>query len=501
MAEAPQQSKSLTAQTVAALRPRPIVTSPNIQLTGLTASEREFLPSALEILDSPPAPAAVYLQWGICGIVALALLWAYFGWLDVYAVAQGKIQPSGRSKVVQALDAGKVSALRIQNGAHVEAGQVLIELDPTETLADRDTKSKDVESLGAEIARRRLEVTLVNGFDEKDLGRIDFPVRTTDMTKAREVALLRAELIEHISSRASIEGQLAEKAATKAKLKASIQARDELIQLSKERVTMRETLSDRGAGSRALIIEAMQQMQSYVTTNTSEQGQYQEADAAMRSLEKKILELNSRFIADQMQKQSDAERKLDSTTQDLVKAQSRLERTQLRAPISGTVQQLAITTVGQVIASGQPLLIVVPIEGPIEVEALVLNRDIGFVEVGQAATIKVEAFPYTRYGTIDGTVITVSRDGVAQPSTDLSDPSIAAKPQGPPSGDQQANVSNLVFPVTVALKTRTILTDGKNAPLSPGMTVSVDILTGKRRAIDYLLSPIRHAIMSAGHER
>lgn len=499
MANLSSGSRSRVSRLASLLRPQKIVTNPNIQLKRLTAAEREFLPSALEILDTPPAPAAIVLHWGICLIVVLTLCWAYFGSLDVYAVALGKIQPSGRSKVVQAVDAGRVAAVHVANGSRVRTGEVLIDLDSTEAFADRDSKSKDVESLKSEIARRRLEVTLATGFEEKDLTRIHFPPGTSEVTRAREEALLRAELVELSSGRASIQAQLAEKMATKSRLTANIEARERLIRLSRERVQMRETLSDRGAGSRALIIEAMQQMESYITTNTSEQGQLVEVDAAMRSLEKKILEMNSRFIADQIQRQGDAERKLNGLTQDLVKAESRWDRTQLRAPISGTVQQLAITTVGQVIGSGQALLIVVPLEGPIEVEAFVLNRDIGFIEVGQAATIKVEAFPYTRYGTVDGTVATVSRDGVAQSNNDLADSASAAKPQS--QADLQPSAPNLVFPVTVVLKKRTIFTDGKEAPLSSGMAVSIDILTGKRRVIDYVLSPIKNAILSAAHER
>jgi hemolysin D len=160
-----------------------------------------------------------------------------------------------------------------------------------------------------------------------------------------------------------------------------------------------------------------------------------------------------------------------------------------------------VTTVGQVVTSGQALLTLVPADGPIEVEVMIANKDIGFVHPGQPAAVKVEAFPFTRYGTIDGEVAKVSRDAVSErDATDLSDAATAARPQlGTPS--QPSHTQNLVFPATIRLRQRTINVDGKEVPLSPGMAVTVEIKTGQRRAIDYLLSPLREIATQAGRER
>jgi hemolysin D len=166
------------------------------------------------------------------------------------------------------------------------------------------------------------------------------------------------------------------------------------------------------------------------------------------------------------------------------------------------VQQLAVTTIGQVVTTGQALLTIVPLDSPIEIEAMIQNKDIGFVEPGQPAVVKVESFPFTRYGTIDGTVLKVSRDAVDErEASALSDPGSAVKPQASTTATAPGSSQNLVFPAIIGLSRRVIYVDGKDIPLSPGMAVVVEIRTGQRRAIDYVLSPLREVVSSTGHER
>ena len=134
-----------------------------------------------------------------------------------------------------------------------------------------------------------------------------------------------------------------------------------------------------------------------------------------------------------------------------MKASTKHERTRIAAPLTGTVQQLAVNTVGQVVSPGQALMTIVPFDTAIEIEALIQNLDIGFVEPGQTAVVKIEPFPFTRYGTVDGTVTRVSRDAVDErEASALSDPKSSAKPQSysPP---ELSRGQNLVFPATIAL--------------------------------------------------
>ncbi|MGA8769573.1 MAG: HlyD family type I secretion periplasmic adaptor subunit, partial [Rhodomicrobium sp.] len=327
-----------------------------------------------------------------------------------------------------------------------------------------------------------------------------YPPGTSGDMAARENGVLAADLAELSSNRASFLAQKAERLAGCDRLKASLAARERLIAVHKEHVDMRESLNQTKAASRAQVIETLQQYEAQVTIQAGEKGQLVENEAALITLERKIEAATAQFIADQMQKLADIERKADHLKGELVKAATKHERTRLTAPIGGTVQQLAVTTVGQVVSSGQPLMTIVPLDAPIEIEALIQNKDIGFVQAGQTAVVKVESFPFTRYGTVEGAVVKVSRDAVDdREASALSDPKSGAKPQSPVP--DLARSQNLVFPATIALNKTAITVDGKDLPLSPGMAVTVEILTAKRRALDYILSPLREVASNSAHER
>jgi membrane fusion protein, hemolysin D len=468
----------------------------------MRSDDREFLPAALEILEAPPSPIAVALIFSIATLFLVALAWSYFGLVDIYAVAPGKIQPSGRSKVVQPLEPGKVAAVFVENGSRIEVGDVLLELDPTETAADQEGLRRDVESADAEIARRRTAIAAARS--DREVVPIDFPSGMSRPARAREEAVLFADLAQLNASLDSLKAQAAQTRAAIQRLTESIAAREKLLKLSKERVEMREIIEKKGAGSRSLIIDALEKYETEVTTQVGEQGQLRESSAALAATEKKIAESVSQFIADQTQKLAEAERKRDRPSQELIKAQSKNERTRLRAPVSGIVQQLAVTTIGQVVTSGQSLMTIVPPDVDLEVEAMILNKDVGFVRAGQPAVIKVEAFPFTRYGTIDGTVSKISPDAVdLRNAPNLSEASAAVRPQsgGSSSSGSGQGGPELAFPATITPVRRSIAIDGQDVNLSPGMSVTVEIKTGTRRIISYLLSPLGEMTSQAAHER
>jgi len=464
------------------------------------AEDKEFLPAALEILETPPSPAATTLMLGICGMFVAALLWAVIGKLDIHAVAQGKIQPSGRTKVVQPLEPGRIAAIHVQSGQRVAAGDVLVELDPTDSAADLTALERELESTTAESLRRKAVVDAIRGQDSK-LPSIGFPAGIGPRIRQRETDQMIAEVLQFRATADSIKAQMAEKEATKQRLALSIEARRKVLGLSKERVGMREEIKTRGAGSRALIIEAELQYENFRTTDASERGQLMETDAAIDALDKRLKQAEGQFVAEQTQKAAEADRRRDRLEQEIVKARSKRDRTQLRAPADGLVQQVEVSTLGQVVASGQSLMSVVPIDAPLEVEAMVANKDIGFVRPGQRAIVKVEAFPFSRYGSIEAEVVRISTDAVEDRNvTAMMDAASAARPQA--SGSSNAPPGqNLVFPAVVKLSRRVIDVDGKDVPLSPGMAVTVEIKTGERRAISYVLSPLREILSKSAHER
>jgi hemolysin D len=466
---------------------------------SLSPVDREFLPAALELVETPTSPIAVAFTWCICLGFASALAWSYFGHLDIYAVAQGKIQPSGRSKIVQSLEPGRIAAILVENGMRVSAGDTLLELDATETSADRAAQARELEATEAEAVRRRIAVAIAQSMNLVPQI-IPFKLAINDGVRRREQSVLAAEISQLASARDSLKAQLDERAAQRERLTMSISARTQLVAFLKERVTMRDAIDTQWQGYRGKVIDALQEYERERTNLAGEQGQLIENDAAKLSLERKIDQLVSEFVMQQTQKLAEVERKRDQLEQQFIKAQSKNERMRLSAPTDGIVQQLAVATVGQVVSSGHPLMTIVPLDAPVEVEALVQNKDIGFVENGQAVTVKVDAFPFTRYGTVQGTIMNISRDGVDEKTAaNLSDAAGLTRPQAPSAGTPTAQ--SLVFAARIAILRQSILVDGKEIRLQPGMAVTVDISTGRRRAIDYVLGPLREIQAASWHER
>jgi hemolysin D len=460
----------------------------------------EFLPAALELLETPPSPIAISFIWAICLVCFTALTWSWFGRLDIQAIASGKIEPQGLSKVVQPAESGKVIAIFVKNGTRVNQGDVLLELDPTETAADSQAFANDLQSAGAEADRRRAAINTANS-DSRAPVPIEYTVAVSESVRLREQDALYADIRKLAASEDTLKAQLSQNLATKQRLIDNIAVRDALITLDKELVDMRQGLLEKGVGSRALVIEASQRFQSDRVAQIADQGQLRENEESEKGIRRKLAETVAEFISEQTEKLIEAARKRDHITQDLIKARSRNERMTLKAPIDGTIQQLATTTVGQVVPSGQTLMTIVPVDAPLEIDAIILNKDIGFVREGQKAIIKVEAFPFTRYGTLEGTVTRVSSDAVdMRNAPNLSEAAATVKPQGA-TPNSTSSQPELGYPAIIGLAQRTVNIEGREVALGPGMAVTVEISTGSRRVIDYVLSPLRQVMLEAAHER
>lgn len=460
----------------------------------------EFLPANLEIIETPPSPKASWLLWCLCGLLAVAIGWSWFASLDIYAIARGRVQPSGRSKVVQPLESGKVLQIAVANGARVKAGDLLIELDPTDSRADRNTYLSQREWLDAEIVRRSAAVKAV----QDDVAKPDlvFPTTVSELIQTRERAALYADLAQFRSARDSLSAQSEVIRATKKRLEGSIAARQKLIASLRERLKMKEDLVARDSGTRASVLEALQVVQNEETNLAYDQGQLLEAGAQLEANDKKIAQLSEEFVAKQTQEYLDSQRKRSDVQETLIKAEAKEGRTRLTAPIDGTVQQLAVTTVGQVVTTGQPLMVIVPASDKLEVEALVENSDIAFVRPGQEATIKVDSFPFTRYGILHGTVTRVSADAVDQREAGMTGAAVASsRGANASSVSSVPQMQGLVYPVVIELSKLSIQADGKDVPLTPGMTVTAEVRTGSRRVIQYLLAPLWETTSQAGLER
>jgi len=241
-------------------------------------------------------------------------------------------------------------------------------------------------------------------------------------------------------------------------------------------------------------------MQNQRTSLAQQQGQLAEAEAALGVLERDTTKAVTTFIAENSQKLADTERQMEETVQKLAKADARKSHMLLTAPVAGTVQALSVTSIGQVVMPGEEVMRVVPAEDGIEIECYMPNKDIGFIKPGQEAVVKVESFPFTRYGTLPAHVIRVSREAIPEPDAQQQEGNPARSSRSTLTAGAE-RVQNLFFPVTLALEKRTISTDGEEIPISNGMTVTVEIKTGYRRIIDYVFSPFVEVASKAMKER
>jgi len=452
---------------------------------------REFLPAALEVVETPPSPAARFLAYTIVLFALIALAWAFLGKVDVIATAPGHVLPAGKVKVLQPLDTGTVVAIHVQDGDHVKAGQLLIELDPTNTSADSTMVSRDLVQAELDVARLRALRGIGDGSRSPPVLVAPSDAPPTQVAEAR--AALRAQADQQVAKLADLDQQISQKAAEigestaiTAKLNASIP-----ILMEKER--MRRELQAKGYGTTFALLDAQQALSETRQELSVQAQRAEQARAARAALQSQRNEAGSQFASAILGDLAKAEQRRNELSQELVKAQTRSSATQLRAPVDGTVEQLAIHTVGGVVTPAQRLLMVVPDSPNLMVEAQLSNSDIGFVREGQPVEVKVETFNFTKYGLLAGKVMRVSRDVVGAEDRGLGD---ADNGNGP---DRQLRLPSYV--ARVSLNSTTMLVDGVRQSLQPGMAVTAEIKTGRRTIIDYLLSPLAKRTHESLHER
>jgi hemolysin D len=460
--------------------------------------ETAFLPAALEVVETPPSPLGRALVYLLCALFVIALAWSYFGKVDLIATSQGKIIPGGKVKVIQPLEIGVVSKIDVHEGEKVKAGDVLVEIDPTESRAEEKRLAQELND--HEIEAARLEATR-RAVGPGDAAEKDFlahvPEGTDQETIARQRELLRSALTQQAAMVGGIDSDIAQKRAERRQTEAEIAKIEQTIPLVEKRSQIRDDLVAKGYSS---VIEASREKQALIEsrqTLTEDKHKLEQNAAALNQLLNQRAEADAKFQATTLSGLADAKSKADDARQQLIKAQTLASRRTLTAPVDGTVQQLAIHTVGGVVTPAQQLMVVVPQDAALEVEAMIQNKDIGFVREGQEAEIKLETFPFTRYGFRRGTVLQVSRDSVA-PSPPLKNDGTDSDKQG---AEQSTPTQDSLYTARISLDQDTMNIDGKVVPLSPGMTVTAEIKTGRQRVLDYLLDPLRRYRHDSFQER
>lgn len=415
--------------------------------------EAAFLPAALALQEAPVSSTATVTGRVVMALVLVLLAWSVLGRIDIIVSAKGKIIPSGRTKAIASVDVASVRALHVVEGQHVRAGDVLVELDTSSSDAERDKAIGDQSAATLEAARARAMIVAVDSGSAPKLSSIEMlrrldPGITAEQWRA-EQSHVDGLYRDYLAKRQRIDGDIARYA--EALPLAAQRAKDYLELLKNHDVSQHAWLEKEQA-------------------RIDLDGQLSDAKNQRAAL---LTEVKSTAY-DQM---SEGRKLASASHQDALRSDSHSKLLTLTAPVDGTVQQLNVHTVGGVVPAAQQLMQIVPADDAIEVEATLENKDIGFVQEGQRGAVKIDAFEYTKYGTIPATVTHVSRDAVA---------------------DEK---KGLIYTATITLDKGSIVVEDKTMPLSPGMSVDVDVKTGDRRIIEYVLSPLLQHQRESLHER
>lgn len=443
--------------------------------------ELAFLPAALEIVETPATPFAGAIGGSVIALFCIALAWASFGKIDIVATASGKIIPSGRTKVVQPFETGVVRAIHVRDGQAVKAGDILIELDST--MNEAELKHFQSDLMSAELDVARLNAALSDDPEKTFVA----PSGASPDEVATHRQFLGRQIAEQGAKRAALEGQRAQKEAELATATASIRKLDAMLPILEQRVEIRKELYAHETGSKVNYLEMMQALVETQQEMFVQRSRADEAKAALAALIESEQQSKAEFQRTLYGELTEAKRKVAGLREDVIKATQRTELQSLSSPVDGVVQQLAVHTVGGVVTPAQSLLAIVPAESGLEIDALVKNRDIGFVHVGQEAAIKIDTFDFTRYGLLHGRVTSLSQDAIIKEDALSKDDgrNVAA-----PSAGSEPKGQELVYAARVSLDRTEMQIDQNSIKLSPGMAVTIEIKTGSRSVLSYLLSPL-----------
>jgi hemolysin D len=435
--------------------------------------ELEFLPAALEVIETPPSTTARLTTWSIIAIFVFALAWSIIGTTDIVVVAQGKTIPYHGSKPIQSLERGMVKRLLVEEGQEVKKGEVLIELDTTVSTADRDSVSKQL--INAMLDAARVKALYTNP-DNPDATFTPPRSASASMVQTQR-QLMSATSSEYRSKLQSAENDIQRFQAEAQGIQSDIQKLEETAPLIEERAAGQMELSDKGLLPRNTALQTQQELINVRQTLAAQRHHANESKASLASAREQRDAIKSEFKRQRSGELRELQEKIGSLQQELIKTDDRLGDQSITAPEDGYVQQLAITAVGTVVEAGKELLYIVPKGEALEVEAFLLNKDWGDVDEGQEAEVKLEAFPFNKYGTIKSIIRN-------KPKNSVND-----EKMGP------------VYKLRATLAKNAMEYEGRTMPLSPGMAVTLEIKTGHRRLIEFILSPIIRGFKEAGREK
>ena len=436
--------------------------------------ELEFLPAAIELLETPPPLAARAINWSLMAFFVIALIWSIFGEMDVVVVAEGVIQPSQKVKVIQALETSKVKEILVVDGQYILAGENLIELDPTAPESDRQQLQSEIIINELRLYRFNYLKGVISEFNDNDneIGDFERIIKLhyhklgggDDALVELQIESFKDEYNRYISQDKRLISELEKSESTKILASTRLMGVKELSLLTEDRFNLDKKRFSLGSLSFSDWSQSKVEFTQAKSDYLSSVDALSEAEAGYKISESALSEYRNSSVANLIEQVEEIDKEVRSLKINLRKAIEREESRYIRSPVNGYVSQLKYHTVGGVVTPAEELMKVVPASAQLVVEASVLNKDIGFLTMGQAVKVKIDSFSYTKYGYIDGTILKISADAIAD------------KDKG------------YYYPVVISLSKSEMLIGSGQVPLISGMTVVSDIKVGHRRVIDYFLT-------------
>lgn len=421
--------------------------------------EYEFLPPAIEIEETPPSPIRRLLIWMILAMTILAFVWSYLGKVDEVAVARGKVIPDGRVKVIQPLETGVIKAIHVQEGQMVKKGQLLIELDPTILQADAASSARSLS------IHRMDKVRLWGELNGGDIAASKVPQGSAEILQLQK-KLKEAREAEYAAKEYALGFVIDQRENTLHVAESQLIKLEKTTAIAREQEASARTLYEQGYLSKTDLLNRQKELYSLEQEMEAQKSVTEQAKNGIEEARKNLDALKKEREKSIFSDIVASEKFIAAIEGDVIKANKRSELERLYSPVDGIVHSLASYTIGGVVTSAQPLVAVVPKGTPLIVEAMLLNNDIGFVKAGQEAEIKFDTFPFQKYGTMKGRVVWLSPDAVDDDKL------------GP------------VYKMKVEMERLGIEVNGRETLIVPGMTLSVEVKTGKRRIIEFFLSPV-----------
>jgi len=437
---------------------------------GEVKGETEFLPAALEIVETPPSPMGRKLLWTLFALINAVLLWSFFGHVDEVAIVPGKLIPTGQVKTIQAEDKGVVKTIFVKEGQKVVQGQVLLELDTTITAADVARIKKEVAYYTLETDRLLAEQADMNFVPKKypDIGEEDIEF---------QLSLYNSRLYEYRTKCLAAEANLGQYQASLRSGMANKIKLESSYKIAKEKEKRIEQLVSENAVATFVLFDYQDKRMELEQDIISQTAELDRLEWALKQGQEAIAAVQAERNRDITTKLVEDRKQLQAYKEELKKVEEKDRLSRIVAPTNGRVSQLAVHTVGGVVTAAQPIMVLVPEDAELQVEAWAANKDIGFIQKGQEAEVKIETFSFQKFGTVSAKVLEISPDAVED------------KEKG------------RVYRVILSLDKNSFIVNNHEVGISPGMTATGEIKIKQKRIIEFFLDPFRQYQSEALRER